>query len=78
MRARMMDMARKGRQAEVYSTSPEEPWRTIRTRMAGERGRCGPIEGGGRAAGYFTGATGVTIYRGDAYGSRILGRCIRW
>ncbi len=27
----------------------------------------GPVEGGGRAAGYFTGATGVTIYRGDAW-----------
>ncbi|MEZ6066049.1 MAG: hypothetical protein R3B90_10150 [Planctomycetaceae bacterium] len=25
----------------------------------------GIVEGGGRAAGYFTGATGVTIYRGD-------------
>ena len=27
----------------------------------------GPVEGGGRAAGYFTGATGVTIYRGDGW-----------
>ena len=25
------------------------------------------IEGGGRSAGYFTGATGTTIYRGDAF-----------
>ncbi len=29
----------------------------------------GPIEGGGRSAGYFTGATGLTIYRGDAFGA---------
>ncbi len=27
----------------------------------------GPIEGGGRAAGYFTGATGVTIYEGGLW-----------
>ncbi|WP_397384907.1 c-type cytochrome, partial [Prosthecobacter sp.] len=28
----------------------------------------GAVEGGGRVSGYFTGATGTTIYRGDAYG----------
>ena len=33
----------------------------------------GMIEGGGRPSGYFTGATGVTIYRGDAYGPGFLG-----
>src|SRR5262249_39686156 len=32
----------------------------------------GPIEGGGRAAGYFTGATGTTIYRGNAFGPEFL------
>ncbi len=39
----------------------------IRTkwRVAGLVG--GPIEGGGRASGYFTGATGTTIYRGNAF-----------
>ena len=26
----------------------------------------GPVEGGGRVSGYFTAATGITIYRGDA------------
>ena len=64
-----VDIAREGPAAEVFRISPEEPWRTIRTRwrVAGEVP--GPIEGGGRASGYFTGATGVTIYRGDAYPS---------
>jgi hypothetical protein len=38
----------------------------------------GPVEGGGRAAGYFTSATGITIYLGDnwppaAYGLAIVG-----
>ena len=35
--------------------------------------RPGPVEGGGRPSGYFTGATGVTIYRGDAYGADYQG-----
>ena len=56
-----------GPAAEVYRISPEEPWRVIRTRwrVAGLVG--GPIEGGGRSAGYFTGATGTLIYRGNAF-----------
>ena len=62
-----------GPAAEVFRTSPEEPWRVIRTRwrVAGLVG--GPIEGGGRSAGYFTGATGVTIYKGDAFGNEYVG-----
>ena len=61
-----------GPAAEVYRISPEEPWRVIRTRwrVAGLVG--GPIEGGGRASGYFTGATGTTIYRGDAFPKEYL------
>ncbi|WP_182866277.1 PVC-type heme-binding CxxCH protein [Stieleria mannarensis] len=60
-------IAADGPQAEVFRISPVEPWRIVRTRLrvAGLVG--GPVEGGGRAAGYFTGATGVTIYRGDAW-----------
>lgn len=34
----------------------------------------GPIEGGGRAGGYFTGATGTTIYRGDAWPAEFVGQ----
>src|ERR1051325_4727549 len=61
-----------GPAAEVYRVSPEEPWRVIRTRwrVAGLVG--GPIEGGGRASGYFTGATGTTIYRGNAFPKEYL------
>jgi glucose/arabinose dehydrogenase len=33
----------------------------------------GPIEGGGRPSGYFTAATGVTIYRGNAYPEEFRG-----
>jgi putative membrane-bound dehydrogenase-like protein len=56
-----------GPQAEVFRTSPVEPWRIVRTRLRVQGLVPGPVEGGGRAAGYFTGATGVTIYRGNAW-----------
>lgn len=52
---------------EVFRTSPVEPWRILRTKMRVANPALGKVEGGGRAAGYFTGATGVTAYRGDAY-----------
>jgi putative heme-binding domain-containing protein len=56
-----------GPSAEVFRISPDEPWRVIRTqwRLAGLVP--GPVEGGGRPSGYFTGATGITLYRGDAF-----------
>jgi putative membrane-bound dehydrogenase-like protein len=56
-----------GPAAEVYRISPEEPWRVIRTRWRVSGLVPGLIEGGGRASGYFTGATGTTIYRGNAF-----------
>lgn len=59
-------IAADGPQAEVFRTSPVEPWRALRTELRVAGRAPGPIEGGGRAAGYFTGATGVTIYAGDA------------
>ena len=58
-----------GGAAEVYRISPEEPWRVIRTKWRVSGVATGPIEGGGRASGYFTGATGVTVYRGNAFGA---------
>ncbi|MDA0657459.1 MAG: HEAT repeat domain-containing protein [Planctomycetota bacterium] len=62
-----ISIAADGPQAEVFRISPVEPWRIVRTRLRVSGQDKGPIEGGGRAAGYFTGATGVTIYRGDAW-----------
>ncbi len=62
-----ISIAADGPQAEVFRTSPVEPWRIVRTRLRVAGKVAGPVEGGGRAAGYFTGATGVTIYRGDAW-----------
>ncbi len=63
-----------GGQAEVYRISPVEPWRIVRTRLRKVGSVPGPVEGGGRAAGYFTAATGITIYRGDAWDRKHRGR----
>ena len=69
-------IAADGPQAEVFRTSPIEPWRVVRTRLRVSGAVPGVVEGGGRAAGYFTGATGVTIYRGDAWASSEKGIAI--
>ncbi|MDQ3440793.1 MAG: c-type cytochrome [Planctomycetota bacterium] len=66
-------IAADGPAAEVHRVSPEEPWRVIRTRWRIAGLVQGAVEGGGRSAGYFTGATGVTIYRGNAYGPEYVG-----
>jgi putative membrane-bound dehydrogenase-like protein len=60
-------IAADGPQAEVFRRSPVEPWRIVRTRLRVAGQVPGPVEGGGRAAGYFTSATGVTLYDGDAW-----------
>ncbi|MBX7071855.1 MAG: c-type cytochrome [Pirellulales bacterium] len=62
-----VSIAEDGPQAEVFRISPVEPWRLVRTRLRVAGAVPGPVEGGGRAAGYFTSATGVTIYRGNAF-----------
>lgn len=69
-----VSIAADGPQAEVFRTSPLEPWRIARTRLRVTGAAAGPIEGGGRAGGYFTGATGTTIYRGDAWPAEYVGQ----
>ncbi len=71
-----ISIAADGPQAEVFRTSPVEPWRILRTRLRVSGVSKGVIEGGGRAAGYFSGATGVTIYRGDAWPAEYKGTAI--
>jgi putative membrane-bound dehydrogenase-like protein len=71
-----VSIAADGPQAEVYRTSPVEPWRIVRTRLRVSGEVKGAVEGGGRAAGYFTGATGVTIYRGNAFPEDLQGMAI--
>ena len=63
-----------GPQAEVFRLSQTEPWRLVRTRLRVAGLVRGPVEGGGRAAGYFTGATGTTIYRGHNWPEEYRGQ----
>jgi putative membrane-bound dehydrogenase-like protein len=60
----------------VYRTSPEEPWRVVRTRMRVSGQVKGLIEGGGRASGYFTSATGITYYDGRLYVGEVAGNLV--
>jgi len=46
--------------------SPNEPWRIVRTRLRLKGEVPGPTETG-EVSGHFTGTTGVTVYRGDAF-----------
>jgi len=62
-------IAVEGPQAAVFRQSPVEPWRVLRTRLRASGIVPGIVEGGGRPAGYFTSATGITLARGDACGS---------
>lgn len=68
-----MSIATDGAAAPVYRISPVEPWRIVRTRLRAKGIVEGIVEGGGQPAGYFTGATGVTIYRGDAWPKEYYG-----
>ena len=61
-------IAADGGAAEVFRISPDEPWRIVRTRWRIAGVVKGVVEGGGRVSGYFTGASGTMVYRGDAYG----------
>lgn len=62
-----ISIAADGPQADVFRVSPVEPWRIVRTRLRVQGLVPGPVEGGGRPAGYFTSATGITVYQGDAW-----------
>ena len=66
-------VAEDGGAAEVFRLSPDEPWRIVRTRWRVGGVVKGIVEGGGRVSGYFTGATGTTVYQGDAYGPGFVG-----
>lgn len=58
---------------EVFRTSQVEPWRIIRTEMRIGKVFSGPVEGGGSPAGYFTAASGVMIYTGNAWPEQFRG-----
>ncbi|QDV33837.1 PVC-type heme-binding CxxCH protein [Tautonia plasticadhaerens] len=71
----IIDIAAEGAAAPVFRISPVEPWRIVRTRQRAAdpefRRRLPPNEL--VPSGFFTSATGVTIYRGTAFGPDYLG-----
>jgi putative membrane-bound dehydrogenase-like protein len=69
-------IAADGPQGEVFRSSPVEPWRVLRTRMRAAGLARGPIEHGGKATGYFTSATGITVVGGDAFGPELSGMLV--
>ncbi len=68
-----INIAADGGAAPVFRLSPDEAWRVVRTRWRVAGQVSGPVEGGGRASGYFTGATGIQIYRGDLFAEEFQG-----
>ena len=69
----LIDIAIDGGAAPVFRQSPDELWRVIRTRWRVAGQVRGPVEGGGRPSGYFTAATGITIYDGNVWPSEFKG-----
>ncbi|WP_422929810.1 PVC-type heme-binding CxxCH protein [Singulisphaera sp. PoT] len=69
------DIAVEGGAGPVFRISPPEPWRIVRTRQRVADPafvkRSAPSEL--HASGFFTSATGVTIYRGTAYAPEYRG-----
>lgn len=70
-----IDIAPDGKFTKLYRISPPEPWRELRTRLRSS-GRFRGSDEGGKPFGFFTGATGITIYRGDAWPAEYRGNLI--
>jgi putative membrane-bound dehydrogenase-like protein len=67
------DIAADGNEAPVYRISPPEPWRVVRSRQYEEKAKADPVfarrlpNAERHAAGFFSSASGVTLYRGNAF-----------
>lgn len=60
-------IAADGDAGPVFRTSPDEPWRIVRTRMRVKGEAVGPVEFGGKVSGFFTSATGITWHDGQLF-----------
>lgn len=67
-----VDITPAGKFTQIFRISPNEPWRVLRTRLRSQGVVAGSDEGG-KPSGFFTGATGVTVYRGDAWPTEYRG-----
>ena len=67
-----VNIAAAGKFTKLRRRSPLEPWRVLRTRLRVDGKYRGSAEGG-TAGGFFTAATGIVVYRGDAWPERYRG-----
>src|SRR5262249_13624891 len=70
--AAAVNIAPEGKFTKLHRISPNEPWRVLRTRLRKEGVVPGSDEGD-QPSGFATGATGVTVYRGDAWPAEYRG-----
>ena len=70
-----VDITPTGKHTKLFRISPPEPWRVLRTRLR-KTGKFRGSDEGGTPFGFFTGATGITIYRGDAWPKSHWGNAI--
>ena len=71
--AAAINIAPDGKFTKLMRTSAIEPWRVLRTRLRKSGVILGSDEGG-TPSGFFTGATGITVYRGDAWPAEFRGQ----
>ena len=71
--AAAINIAPDGKSTKLIRLSAVEPWRVLRTRLR-KAGTIPSSGEGGTASGFFTGATGITVYRGDAWSAEFCGQ----
>ncbi|MCP4812467.1 MAG: cytochrome C, partial [Planctomycetaceae bacterium] len=67
-----VDITAEGKHTKLLRRSPLEPWRILRTRLRVDGKYRGSAEGG-TAGGFFTSATGIVVYQGDAWPEQYRG-----
>lgn len=73
-RSPVWDVAKSGDTLAVFRVSPPEPWREFRARRWAIEANQAYPKSETSGAGYFTSASGVTVYRGDAYPEEFRGQ----
>jgi putative membrane-bound dehydrogenase-like protein len=71
--AAAINIAPEGKFTKLMRISDVEPWRVLRTRLR-KKGIIPGSDEGGTPSGFFTGATGITVYRGDAWPTEYRGQ----
>lgn len=72
-RSALQDVAASGDTVPVWRTSPPEPWRVRNARRLADDPTVASPRSETVATGYMTSASGLTIYRGDAYPAEYYG-----